>query len=218
MDAGDAVARATAEEHPLRAAAFRILFESGKPVPAGVLAAELGWEVGEVEAEAAGLEGEGLIRRDAGGGIVGAVGLSVVASSSEVQVAGRTFWCWCAKTALGVLAALGRGGRIVAHSPSSGRELHLAFEGSRPVSTELVVFWPGSEFAAGCGSVVDELCPNINFFEGREAAESWARTNGVSGEVISIDEATTRSVGKWAPLLAPVRLPAEPAGAMSSQA
>lgn len=213
----DTAARATTEENPLRAAAFRILFETGKPVSAGALAEALGREVCEVEAEAAGLEGDGLIRRDGRGGIVGSVGLSVVPSSSEVHVAGRTLWCWCAKTALGVLAAVGRGGGIVARSPYSGRELRLAFEGASPVPSALVVFWPGSEFAAGCSSTVDDLCPNINFFEDAGAAERWATTNRVTGEVLSIEEACARSVGKWVRLLEPVQPPVEPSGALTSQ-
>src|SRR5947209_3740536 len=113
MEAPDDAAAPTApEEHPVRAAAFRILFETGRPVPPAVLAAQLGRDLAEIEAETAALERAGLVRRDEQGRIVGSVGLSIVPGSSEVSVAGRTFWVWCAKTALGVLGTLGRGGQI----------------------------------------------------------------------------------------------------------
>jgi Alkylmercury lyase len=197
------------ETNPVRIAAFRILFESGQAVEPSTLVAELGWTLSEVEAETAALEAKGLVRRDQSGSIVGAVGLSVVPSSSEISVLGRDFWVWCARTAVGVLAALGQGGEVRSRSPQSGRELRLGFQGARPQPTEMVIFWPSNEFASSCSSAVDDLCPNINFFEDREAAESWAQANGARGEVLSIDEVIARSVGKWAPLVAATRQPAE---------
>jgi len=205
------------ETNPVRIASFRRLFETGKPVAPATIAAQLEWPLERVEAEIGSLEGKGLIQRDARGEVVGAVGLSVVPSSSEISVDGRSFWVWCARTAVGVLAALGQGGEVRSRSPHSGRELRLAFEGARPQPTEMVVFWPGSEMESSCGSAVDELCTSINFFESRDAARSWAAAHGARGEVLSIEEAVTRSVGKWAPLVAPLRQPAEPAGAATSQ-
>jgi hypothetical protein len=199
------------ETNPVRIASFRILFETGKPVEPAALAASLGWPLEKVESEIATLEGKGLLRRDPQGAIVGSVGLSVVPSSSQIEVDNRSFWVWCARTAVGVLAAFGQGGEIRTQSLKSGRELRLAFEGDRPQPTEMVIFWPSNE--SSCGSAVDEVCPNINFFENREAAESWSREKGLPGKALSIEESTALSVGKWAPLLAPMRQPAQPAGA-----
>lgn len=205
------------ETNPVRIVSFRRLFETGKPVAPTTIAAQLEWPLERVETEIRTLEGKGLIQRDARGEIVGAVGLSVVPSSNEISVNGRSFWVWCARTAVGVLAALGQGGEVRSRSPQSGRELRLAFEGARPQPTEMVVFWPGAEMESSCGSAVDELCTNINFFENREAAQSWAAASGARGDVLSIEEAIARSVGKWTPLVAPARQPAQPAGAASSR-
>lgn len=199
------------ETNPVRIASFRALYETGQPVPPALLADKLGWPLERVEAEIDALDRRGLIRRDQGGAVVGAVGLSVVPGSSEISVNGRSFGVWCARTAVGVLAAIGEGGEVRARSPRTGRELRLEFEGAQPQPSEMVILWPANE--SSCGSAVDELCPNINFFENREAAESWAIENGVAGEIVSIEESTARSVGKWLPLAAPLRRQTQPAGA-----
>jgi alkylmercury lyase-like protein/carbamoyl-phosphate synthase L subunit-like protein len=203
------------ETNPVRIAAFHLLFDTGKPVEAERLARELGLTRDQLEIEVADLEKRGLIKLE-GGRVVGAVGLSVVPSSSRISVQGREFWVWCARTAVGVLAGLGQGGEVIAKSPYSGRELRLRFSGARPEPNELAIFWPGSDFVSSCGSAVDELCPNINFFESREAAESWARDNGARGEVLSVDEVIALSVGKWGPLLADARKKAQPAVARTT--
>ena len=184
-----------------RAAAFRLLFETGEPVRPAALADELGCSVSEATQAIAQLESQGLIRRDETGSIVGSYGLSVVPSQDVIHIQGRQLWTWCAKTSVGVLAALG-GGTVESRCPMSGRQIRLTFEGpTPPKDTGLAVFWPGTELTSCCKSAVDEVCPNINFFESAEAAKSWAASSGVPGEVLSVEEATARSVGKWAELL-----------------
>jgi alkylmercury lyase len=186
----------------VRAAAFHLLLETGEPVRAAALADELGCNTSEVAKAIEQLEGQGLIRRDEAGSIVGSYGLSVVPSQDQIRVQGRQFWTWCAKTSLGVVGALG-GGTVISRCPVSSRQLLLTFQGSKPPrDTELAVFWPSTEFTSCCKSTVEEVCPNINFFESAAAAQSWAASSGVPGEVLSVEEATARSVGRWAELLA----------------
>ncbi len=185
----------------VRAAAFHLLLETGKPVGADALSAELGSPAAEVAAAIEQLESQGVIRRDLRGAIVGSYGLSVVPSQDEIQVEGRQFWTWCAKTSLGVLGAIGAGGTVVAHCPVSGRQIVLNFRGAEPpAGTDFAVFWPSTEFTSCCKKTVDEVCPNINFFENQATAEAWAAKSGVPGEILSVEEATRRSVGRWADL------------------
>jgi alkylmercury lyase len=191
----------------VRATAFRMLLETGVPVTRAGLVADLGLDAAEVDTAVADLECRGLIRRDEGSGdVVGSLGLSAVPSRDEILVDGRRLWTWCAKTSLGVLGALGRGGLIVSRSPVSGRELRQAFDGAQPQATGFVVYWPDLEFSDSCSSAVDDLCPNINLFEDAEAADRWARESGVPGEVLSVEDATVRAVEKWGPLVAEAKV------------
>jgi hypothetical protein len=186
----------------VHAAAFHLLLETGEPVRAATLADELGCGAGDIAQAMENLEDQGLIRRDEAGSIVGSYGLSVVPSQDQIQVRDRQFWTWCAKTSLGVVGALG-GGTIVSRCPVSGRQLLLTFDGPEPpADTGLAVFWPSSQFTSCCKSTVEEVCPNINFFASAALARSWAASSGVPGEVLSVQEATARSVGRWAELLA----------------
>jgi alkylmercury lyase len=186
----------------VRAAAFHLLLETGEPVRAIALTDELGCTTSEVAQAIEQLDSQGLIRRDEAGSVVGSYGLSVVPSQDQIRVQGRQFWTWCAKTSLGVVGALG-GGTVESRCPVSGRQLLLTFDGSTPPKdTGLAVFWPSTEFISCCKSIVEEVCSNINFFESAAAAQSWAASSGVTGEVLSVEEATDRSMGKWAELLA----------------
>ena len=188
----------------VRTTAFRMLFD-GRPVGLKALAARLGADAASVGSAVEQLEGDGLVRRDADGQLVGSYGLSVVPSKDVLHLPDRQLWTWCIKTALGILAGLGQGGHVVSLSPASAAELTVRFEGDQPVGAEaLAVFWPSDEFSGSCSSAVDELCPNLSLFESREVAEEWARAGGVPGEVVSVLEATDRAAAKWGPLVADV--------------
>jgi Alkylmercury lyase len=185
----------------VRAAAFHLLLETGEPVRAAALADELACSPGEIAPAIEQLVSQGLIRQDEAGSIVGSYGLSVVPSQDRIWVRERQFWTWCAKTSLGVVGALG-GGSVASRCPVTGRELRLTFNGPEPpAGTGLAVFWPGTEFTSCCKSTVEDVCPNINFFESAATAQAWAASSGVPGEVLSVEEATRRSVGRWAELL-----------------
>lgn len=184
-----------------RAAAFRALLDTRSPVTVDALAHAVGCDATRARAALHELERRGLARTDDSGDVVGAYGLSVVPSRDEIEVEGRRYWTWCAKTSLGVLAAIGKGGEISSSDPASGRGLRLSFEGSRPRASNLAVFWPSEEMRSSCSSIVDDFCPNISFFEDAGAAERWAADNDVPGEVLSVEEAAERSAGQWRPLV-----------------
>ena len=191
----------------VRTTAFRVLLDTGEPVDTAVIAESMRADLAAVRATVEQLDGRGLVRRDDHGGVVGSFGLSVVPARDVIRVAGRRYWTWCAKTSLGVLGAIGRGGSVVSESPLSGKELRLAFDGARPTGGDgVAVFWPDAELRSSCSSVVDEFCSSISFFESAEAAREWARANQVGGEVLTLDEAADRAVGQWVPLVAGIRL------------
>jgi len=181
-----------------------MLFD-GQPVGLEALAARLGVDTASVGAAVAQLECDGLVRRDEDGRLIGSYGLSVVPSKDVLHLPDRQLWTWCIKTALGILAGVGRGGFVASHCPASGAELTVRFDGDQPVGAEgLAVFWPSDEFSGSCSSAVDELCPNLSLFESRATAEEWALSSGVPGEVLSVREATDRAAAKWSPLVANV--------------
>jgi Alkylmercury lyase len=187
----------------VRVAAFRRLLDTGTPVDLTTLQPAIDADLAGVAGAVEELDRQGLVRRDEGGRIVGSYGLSVVPSENTIEFEGRRFWTWCAKTSLGVLAALDRGGRVVATTVDSGRQVSIDFEGSRPRDRgDVVVFWPSDDVRTSCSSVVEEFCPNFSFFETAAAAEAWSSTHAVAGEVLSLDDATDRAVGRWQPLVA----------------
>jgi alkylmercury lyase len=188
----------TVDETATLAAAFRLLLEDGRKAPAERLAATAGSDVGSVEQSLEALERQGRVTRDECGCVHGAAGLSVVPTEHELEVAGRRLWAWCAKTALGTLGALGLGGVVRSRCPVTGGRLELPFERAAPAATDWVVLWPDERFTSGCSSAADELCPNISFFASPEAARAWAGDRDVTGEVLSVSEATARAADDWA--------------------
>jgi Alkylmercury lyase len=49
----------------------------------------------------------------------------------------------------------------------------------------------------GSGSVIDDWCPLVNFFEHADAAEAWASEHGVRGSAVPLSEATDRGKAAW---------------------
>lgn len=191
------VTAASTTTDDVMAAAFRSLLRDEHPPSAADLAADLGSDLAEVQAALGELERRGRIRTDEQGRILGSAGLSVVPTEHEVSLRERTVWTWCAKVALGVLGTVGTGGRVTSVCAQTGRPVQVDFEGAEPKPTDLAVFWPSREFGEGCRSAVEQLCPNINFFESAAAAEAWTAEKDVPGEVLSVEEATARAID-WA--------------------
>ena len=49
--------------------------------------------------------------------------------------------------------------------------------------------------------MLDEWCPNVNFFENPEEARDWVEEKGIAGTVVGLREATERGAREWAPLV-----------------
>ena len=179
------------------AVAFRSLLADGEPVTADGLASKLGAPREEVDEAIAVLDRKGEIRCDDADRIVACLGLSVVPTEHVVSLGDRTLWAWCAKVALGVLGTAEADGRVDSRCAETGRPLALEFEGDRPKTSDVAVFWPTSEYASSCTSAREQLCTNINFFESAGAAEAWTARKDVPGEVLPVAEATTRAI-VWA--------------------
>jgi hypothetical protein len=180
--------------------AFRRLLQTGRAVPIWELASDLDRPVGEVEARVAALSAEGRMRLDAEGRVIGAAGLSVEPDRHRVEIAGRSFWTWCAWDLLGIFGALRADGMSRSISPWSGAPLEVRFRRGRPEPSPLVVFRPDDVYRERCQDLYREWCSNSNLFESREAAEAWSEREGMQGRILGLEEAANSAAQTWQPL------------------
>jgi alkylmercury lyase len=179
-------------------AAFRHLLKNGRPVGLDELAAWLGSEPAVVEKRIHTLERAGLVGRNEEGEVTVAGGLSVEPTRHRMSFDGHDRFTCCAFDALGILGALGADGSIESASPSTGSPIRITFLRGSPEETSAVVFYADDSC---CTSVLDEWCPNVNFFETPEEASAWGEKNRVEGTVVGLREATARGAREWAPLV-----------------
>jgi alkylmercury lyase-like protein len=177
--------------------ACRALMRTNAAVPVDELARLLDRDVDSVTDALREHEQRGRIGWGTDGRVVASAGVSVVPSEYELRLGARVLWAWCAKTALGVVSALGMGGQIRWRSPYTGDELSVDFDGSRPRNTDLAVFWPSDTFRDSCGSAAEDYCPSFSMFENAAAGQAWAGTRGVPGEVVGVEEAIARASVRW---------------------
>ena len=154
-----------------RAAAFRLLLETGQAVSAAHIAAELNAAPSDVEAAHRRLDAAGRIRLSGVGQVLGSAGLSVVPAAHELWLGSRRFWTWCAYDVVGIVGALRADARSLSHSPATGATIRLEFVAGQPPATPVVVFFPADRWSA---RTIDDWCSNANFFETPEAALSWS--------------------------------------------
>jgi hypothetical protein len=185
------------EPEPALDAACRLLLSTGAPTTVDAVAAESGLSVEDAGRALAAQERRGRLGRLPDGRIVASAGVSVVPSEYEVRVGQRQFWAWCAKTALGVVGAVGIGGSILSRSPLTGRELRAEFAGGSPVTEQLWVFWPSTDFRDSCASATDEYCSVFTMFESAEAARTWVAARQLPGEVLPVKDAAVRARARW---------------------
>jgi len=150
-----------------RAAAFRLLLETGRPVSPVEIAAELNAAPSVVVAELGRLDAAGRIRLSAHGFVVGSAGLSVAPAAHDLWPGSRRFWTWCAYDIVGIVGTLEADARSLSRSPASGLEIELRFAAGRAPAGLVVLFLPDD---GGSVRTVDDWCANANFFEDREAA------------------------------------------------
>lgn len=190
------------EERPtaleVTTAAFRHLLDDGRPASLGELAARLGTDPAAVEARIQSLERSGRVSRNDSGKVAVAGGLSAEPTTHRMNFDGRDRFTCCAYDALGILGALGADGFIQSVSPSTGSPIRVRFLRGLPEIADGVLFYADDSC---CSSVLDEWCPNVNFFENSDEASRWAVENGVAGTVVGLREAAERGAREWAPLV-----------------
>jgi Alkylmercury lyase len=181
-----------------RAAAFRLLLESGQAVSPEQIAADLNAAPSAVVAELRRLDADGRIRLGAEAHVLGSAGLSVTPAAHELWLGSRRFWTWCAYDVVGIVGTLGTDAVSLSSSPATGAQIRLQFAAGRPPATPVVVFFPADRRSFPS---IDDWCANANFFENREVALSWSVQRKLHGEVIELDEARRRGLAHWGPLL-----------------
>ncbi|TAN32855.1 hypothetical protein EPN29_07500 [bacterium] len=184
----------------VRTAAFQLLFTRAEAIAPETLAEASGLRLDRLAALLEELDRAGRIRRDGAGQVVGSTGLSVIPDRHEIEVEGRRFWTWCAYDILGIFGALRAGGRAFSPSPPDRSLIEVRFDRGRPRPSDAVLFRPDTELIDCCQNVYEEWCPNSNLFANRELAETWAAGHGVSGKVLSLDEAADLALEAWQPL------------------
>lgn len=220
-------------QHTLLAMAFHLLLDDSRPVSPVRLAEALGSQPERVERTLALLDRQGRIRRDQRGAVTGSHGLSLTPTPHELTLEQRSgqerrYWTWCAWDAVGILAALAASGRIRSTSPSSGAPIQLDFHHGSPrqADPDLVVFFAdtdcctpteGGDGSCASGSVIDDWCPLVNFFEHAEAAQAWAAAHGVRGTTVPLAEATDQGKAAWRRWIADRDHPSVPTDQVGSQ-
>ena len=115
----------------------------------------------------------------------------------EIEVEGRRFWTWCAYDILGIFGALGVSGRAHSPSPPDREPIEVRFIRGRPQPSDAVLFRPDAELMECCDNVYEQWCPNSNLFPSRTVAEAWASEHGLSGKVLSLNEAADLATEDW---------------------
>lgn len=181
----------------IRGAAFRRLLRTGTPASATQLAYDLEYTEPAVRTAIDGLAGQGSLRLDDQGRVIGSAGLSIKPDRHEIDLDGRRFWTWCAYDILGIFAALGASGYARSTSPDTGTPLQVGFTDGQPEPAPLVLFLPDDDYAACCTNTYEQWCPNSNLFHTADAATTWATTHGVTGKVLTLADAAQRGGPAW---------------------
>jgi len=178
----------------LQAAAFALLFEHDHPATKSDIAERAGLDTPEVTAGLVDLETKGMLRRDERGEIVGIAGLTIEATQHRIEIGGTTRWTWCALDAVGIIGALGRGGRFTTSVPDTGQRVVVELSEDGHTDSAAVVF-----IADGFTDkpVVDNWCPTVNLFPSAAAANDWATTAGVTGRPITVAELLPSAAEMW---------------------
>jgi hypothetical protein len=174
-------------------AAFRELLEHDEPASLETLAARTGLEPATVAETLDDLRGEGRVVIAADGRVNGIAGLSVVPTRHEIHFDGKHRWTWCAYDAVGILSALAVGGVARSTSLFSGDPIEVAFEAGRPARGDVVLFIS----TAQVNSVVDDWCPQVNFFESADAALAWKAEAAAQGDVLELETAARTGGDRW---------------------
>lgn len=184
----------------VRQEAFRRLLSTGRPVTSAELAGQLGLPEQDLRDAVAEMAKRGQLRVNDRGTITGAAGLSVEADRHQIVITGRRFWTWCTYDILGIFGALEADGQAHSTEPTT---FDLHFERGQPDATDMVLLLPNGDprDEECCANAYEQWCPNANLFQNEKAAEAWAQSHGVSGQVVPLAEAVSMATQAWASLV-----------------
>jgi alkylmercury lyase len=170
----------------LRWAAFDLL-RTGRPAPITDVAVAVRVDSALAEAAASELAGAGLLERDRSGVVVGAHGLTLLATRHQLVLDGVELHTWCALDAIRIPAALDADATVTTACGRCQRTLRVRVKNGVVSGEAAVVLWlPTSP----CDNVREEFCPLANLFCDADHLESWRRrADDTSGEVLSLEQA-----------------------------
>ena len=184
----------------VRAAAFKVLWVTGRYATASALATILGHRTAaRVRTDLDWLASRGRARLGSGGEVTGIGGLSTTPTRHQVVLADRRRHTWCAIDALGILTASGFDGHIESSPPDNRPVVTVAFEAGVPLPTAAVVFVFQDET---CASVIDDWCPNTNLFASAMDARAWQEGTQTGGSILDVATAAAGAAHLWRALFA----------------
>lgn len=183
-----------AELELVRGVGFRLIHETGAPVPLSTLAAKANLSVEEAGSRLAEIESAGRARRDSDGDLVGIAGLGLEPTRHAIEVDGRKFWTWCALDAVGIFTALEATGEVRTQPPGDSDELRIRFKNGLTESATALFIAGGYDGT----DVFETWCPKVNFFNTSKEAEMWSAAERMDGDVVSISEISEAAGAIWA--------------------
>jgi len=182
----------------MQAAAFSLLFESGRPATETGISARSGLGPDDTSRRLREIEDRGMLRRDINGHIVGIAGLTIEPTHHEITIGDTTRWTWCALDAVGIIGAIGRGGRFATTVPDTDESVILEFTQDGTTQSAAVVFITDG-FADG--PVADNWCPTVNLFQTASQATTWAAHAGLTGKPVAVVDLMADATDMWLPLV-----------------
>jgi Alkylmercury lyase len=200
VPSGPRVEAAPDDVSQTRAAAFKAIWATGRPLTVTVLATILaGRTAAQIRADLDWLVRRGRARLGDGGQVTGVAGLSTTPTRHLLVLADRQRHTWCAIDALGILAAGRFNGQIKSSPPEDTSVVTVVFEAGAPLPTEAVVFIVADD---SCASVIDDWCPKVNLFATVADARAWQEATGTDGSIVDVASAATDAARTWRPLFA----------------
>ncbi len=196
-------------------AIFALLLADGRPVSVAEAAAAADMDESEMSASVKFFGAAGRTRVDSDGRLTGIAGLSVEPTRHQIRIgplddvpstgSGSVVrWTWCALDAIGIIGALGRGGRLTSHLPedtdpaADHGPLVVEFDGAQPRPTGTVILLSDGY---GEAPIVDNWCPTVNLFPESDTALRWAANRGISGRAVPVADLMADAIAMWAPVV-----------------
>ncbi len=116
----------------VRAAGFRLLLETGRPVTVDDLIDATDVPAARVTEIFDSARARGRVEFDDQDRLIGIAGLTLTPGRHELQLDGATRWTWCALDAVGILGALGATGTVRSTDPQTEAAVEIPFVDGRP--------------------------------------------------------------------------------------